>query len=85
MAAFSRIVDGALIGGHPPAGALLGRRGELCPLALVAQIGQQGVGSVGPPGQQRQKLGVGAQRGGVVLAARPHARGPDQSARRARR
>ena len=35
--------------------------------AFVAKVGQRGVLLVGPLTQQRQRLGVGAQRGGVVL------------------
>jgi len=62
-------VDRALIGGEGVTGDLLDRRGESGPLALVIQVGQQ-----------RQHLGVDAQRGGVVLAARPHARGPQRPA-----
>ena len=73
-------VHGALIGGQPAAGGLLDRRGQRRPFALVAQVGQHGVGLVGPLGQQRQRLGVGAQRGGVVLAAGAHVRGPDRPA-----
>ncbi len=34
-----------------------------------SQVGQHGVGGVGPLGQQRQHAGVGAQGSGVVLAA----------------
>src|SRR5919107_4019586 len=60
-------VDGALIVGQRRVGGLLDRRGQRRPLALVAEIGQGGVGVVGPLGQQRQRLGVGAQRGGVVF------------------
>src|SRR3954464_9889515 len=73
-------VHGALIVGQRRVGGLLDRRGQRRPFALVAQVGQGGVGLVGPLGQQRQRLGMGAQRGGVVLAARPHGRGPDRPA-----
>src|SRR3954453_14769027 len=63
-------VDGALIVGQRRVGGLLDRRSQRRPLTLVAQVGQGGMILVGPLGQQRQRLGVGAQRGGVVLAAR---------------
>jgi hypothetical protein len=65
-------VHGALVGGQPTAGAVLDRGGQRGPLAFVAQVGQDDMGLVGPLGQQRQRLGVGAQRGGVVLAAGTH-------------
>ncbi len=70
-------VHGALVGGQPLAGAVLDRRGQRRPLPLVAQVGEGGVRLIGPLGQQRQRLGVGAQRGCVVLAA-----GPDRRCRR---
>src|SRR3954463_15479974 len=57
-------VDGALIVGQRRVGVLLDRRGQRRPLAFVAQVAQRGVVLVGPLGQQRQRLGVGAQRGG---------------------
>src|SRR3954462_3916668 len=73
-------VDGELIGGQRPAGELLDRGGQRGLLALVAQIAEGGVVVVGPLDQCRQQLGVGAQRGGVVFPAGPHARGPDRPA-----
>src|SRR3712207_3848944 len=60
-------------------GVLLDRRGQRCALAFIVRIGEDGVGLVGALGQQRQHLGMGAQRG-AVLAAGPYARGPDRSA-----
>ena len=65
-------VDGALIVGQPATAGMLDRDGQRRALALVAQVAQHGVGLVGPLGRQRQCLGVGAQDGGVVLAAGPH-------------
>src|SRR3954451_16099409 len=73
-------VDGALIVGQRRVGALLDRRGQRRPLAFVGQVCQGGVVLVGPLGQQRQRLGVGAQRGGVVLAAGPDRRRPQRPA-----
>jgi hypothetical protein len=63
-------VDGALIGAQPAAGAVLDRRGQRRAFPLVAQVGQNRMDLVGPLGQQRQRLAVRAQRGGVVLPAR---------------
>jgi hypothetical protein len=62
-------VDGALVVAESATGRLLDRGGQRGAFAFVAEVGQDGVGLVGPFGQQRQHVGVGAQRGGVVLAA----------------
>jgi hypothetical protein len=59
--------DGALIGGEPTTGCLIDRDGEGGLVSLAARVGQDGVTPVGPVGQQRQRSGVGAQRGRVVL------------------
>jgi hypothetical protein len=80
VAARVQQVDGALVVGQRRVGGLLDWRGQRRPLTLVAEIGQGDVLGVGPLGQQRQRLGMGAQRGGVVLATRPHRRGPDRPA-----
>src|SRR5918998_2974567 len=69
-------VDGALVGGQPAAGAVLDRRGQCRSLAFVPEVGQRRVVLIGPLGQQRQRLGVAAQGGGVVLATGPYSRGP---------
>ena len=65
-------VDGALVDGERAAPGPLDRRDQHISFAFVAQVGQHGVDLVGPLGQQRQRLGVGTQRGGVVLPAGPH-------------
>src|SRR3954465_8763173 len=57
-------VDGALVFGQRRGGGLLDRRGQCATSSLVARVGQHGVVLVGPLGQQRQRLGMGAQRGG---------------------
>src|SRR3954468_6079934 len=75
-----RALTRALVLGQGPVGGSLDRGGDGGPFALVAQVAEGGVVLVGPLGQQRQHVGVGAQRGGVVLAAGPHARGPDRPA-----
>jgi len=59
-------VDGALIVGQWASGAVLDRRGQRSAFALVAEVGQGRMVVVGPLGQQRQRLGVGAQRGGAT-------------------
>src|SRR3712207_2105995 len=63
-------VDRALIVAQGSVGGALDRDGEGVLFALVAQVGQGGVVLVGPLRQQRQRLAVRAQRGGVVLTAR---------------
>jgi hypothetical protein len=55
-------VDGALIVAQPAARATLDRRGQRRALAFVAEVGEDGVGLVGPLGQQRQHLRVRAAR-----------------------
>src|SRR3712207_8914412 len=65
---YTTLFRSALVRGQPTLGGVLDRGGQRLPLALVAQVGQGGVLGVGPLGQQRQRLGMGAQRGGVVLA-----------------
>jgi hypothetical protein len=61
-------VDGALVGGQSVAGGGLERRGQRRPLALIAQVGQDGVLRVGPLGQQWQRLRVQG-RGKVRIGA----------------
>src|SRR5437763_13724697 len=73
-------VDRALVLGQGPVGGSLDRGGDGGPFALVAQVAEGGMLPVGPLGQQRQRLGVGAQRGGVVLAAGPRRRGTERPA-----
>src|SRR3954453_6570023 len=60
-------VDRALVGGQRPVGGSLDRNRQGRLFALIAQVAEGGVIVVGPRRQQRQHLGVRAQRGGVVL------------------
>src|SRR3954447_23197106 len=77
VAACSRLtVRWSAVSRRPAAGRLLDRGGQRATFTLIAQVGQHSVVLVGPLGQQRQGLGMGAQRGGVVLAAGAHTRGP---------